>query len=520
MRGHSFRLALLLAVAYVLFFHRLGQRGLWSSHEARAAQDALSILKEGRWLVPQLLDGRPELQKPPLYYWLVACFSWPGGEVTATTVRLPAALAALLTILAAYAALAYLGRPHAGLLAALLLATCVRFTWLARVGRIDLPLTAAVTVALLGIFLAWKEGQAGRLGRCRAFALLAYLAAAAGVMLKGPIGLALPGVVLLGCGGWAWFTGGRRRLSAGLPPVLLRSVPWGLPLVAALTLPWCFAANAATHGRFFEEFLWKHNLQRGLGGDEQLDGHEHPFWFYGVQFWADAAPWSLALVGLGVAWAERKRTNRQGTTQAEDESGKDVRRFGLVWFLSVFIFLSLMKYKRPDYLLPAYPGLALWLALESEAWAATLSTAGQRRARLAFAGVFGLCLAGWLGFVDFWLPREEPKRSVARFAEEVRRHAGGEPALFFRVEVHELSWHVGWPLQRLWEWENLDVWIAAEQPRFVVTTEQWAADWQNHLEAGRLRRVLAADAEFEGQRQKERLVLMVSEPAATPAADR
>ncbi len=68
-------LFILLAVAYVLFFHHLGQRDLWSSHEARAAQDATTVLKEGQWLLPRLFDGRQELQKPPFYYWLAALFS-------------------------------------------------------------------------------------------------------------------------------------------------------------------------------------------------------------------------------------------------------------------------------------------------------------------------------------------------------------------------------------------------------------------------------------------------------------
>src|SRR6184192_2165206 len=56
---------------YFLFFHGLGRRDLWNSHEARAAMNARSVLEDGRWLLPHLHDGHAELQKPPLYYWLV-----------------------------------------------------------------------------------------------------------------------------------------------------------------------------------------------------------------------------------------------------------------------------------------------------------------------------------------------------------------------------------------------------------------------------------------------------------------
>src|SRR5215467_9184390 len=86
----------LIGLAYPLFFYGLGQRDLYSSHEGRAAQDAQSILNEGVWGLPHLFDLHPELQKPPLYYWLVAVLSRLGGHaVDETTVRLPAALSAL-----------------------------------------------------------------------------------------------------------------------------------------------------------------------------------------------------------------------------------------------------------------------------------------------------------------------------------------------------------------------------------------------------------------------------------------
>ena len=85
------------AVTYLLFFHRLADRDLWSSHEARAGMDAQTILDDGAWGLPHLFNGEPELQKPPLYYWLVAAIAWlRGGGVDAWAVRLPAAGAAVL----------------------------------------------------------------------------------------------------------------------------------------------------------------------------------------------------------------------------------------------------------------------------------------------------------------------------------------------------------------------------------------------------------------------------------------
>ncbi|HEY3788027.1 MAG TPA: hypothetical protein VGL71_04190, partial [Urbifossiella sp.] len=77
------RCGLVLFVAF-LFFFRLGHRELYSSHEARAAQNAQRMLDSGEWGLPVLFDGQADLQKPPGYYWLVAAAGWMnGGTVTA-----------------------------------------------------------------------------------------------------------------------------------------------------------------------------------------------------------------------------------------------------------------------------------------------------------------------------------------------------------------------------------------------------------------------------------------------------
>ena len=80
-KSHLALPVLLLFCGY-LFFCGLGDRDLLSSHEARAAQNGQMILDEGCWGLPRLFDGHLELQKPPLYYWLVALLGkLAGGQV-------------------------------------------------------------------------------------------------------------------------------------------------------------------------------------------------------------------------------------------------------------------------------------------------------------------------------------------------------------------------------------------------------------------------------------------------------
>ena len=125
-------LALLLVVATALFFWRLGERDLWSSHEARAAMNAASVLADGDAL-PRLHDGRPETQKPPLYYWLAAAAGLAArrgrcSRPSACPRRWRRWRSSLLVV---RVAAVVLGRPLAGLTAGLILATGIHFPWLA-----------------------------------------------------------------------------------------------------------------------------------------------------------------------------------------------------------------------------------------------------------------------------------------------------------------------------------------------------------------------------------------------------
>ncbi|HXG12951.1 MAG TPA: glycosyltransferase family 39 protein [Gemmataceae bacterium] len=481
--GHLVTLSLFCGF---LFFHRLADRDLWNSHEARAAQDAQTILDDGCWGLPRLFDGRPELQKPPLYYWLVAgAACCRGGVVDAWAVRLPAAVAALGCVLLVYSLLRRRGRPIAGLTAALVLATAMHFTWLARVGRIDMPLTLAVSVALLG-GLWLNNGSFG-------WTLLAYLAIAAGLLLKGPIAVVLPAAVaavhlLTEC-----LLRGRGKADGTGRPVTWSSLWWGVPLVLGLTVPWYVWANVQTAGEFWRVFFWHHNIERGLGGSERL--RAHPWWFYGPQLLLDWLPWSPFLLVAGW-WLVRR-----GWWRADAEA-----RFGLVWLVTMAAVLSCFRFKRADYLLPAYPGAALFLGCVMEHW--LRETRRPRCLAAGFALVVGMTTASWLVYVDWNLPRWEPCREYRRFAAEIRRRAPApERILFFRTEAHALAFHVGRPLDVLVWWDDLDAWAARPGVHYVVMPPTSAGERQRWLRSARLEEVLSNSDLVAGGHEKPLVLL-------------
>ena len=60
-----------------------------------------------------------------------------------------------------------------------------------------------------------------------------------------------------------------------------------------------------------------------------------PWWFYGIRFWIDLAPWSFA-APFAVVWAWRRGL-------LHDDP---VCRFGLAWFVAMFVLLSFSVFKR------------------------------------------------------------------------------------------------------------------------------------------------------------------------------
>jgi 4-amino-4-deoxy-L-arabinose transferase-like glycosyltransferase len=496
--GSSFSVLRLSSLCFLclggsfLFFYRLADRDLWSSHEARAAQDAQTILSDGDWVVPHLLDHRPELQKPPLYYWLVTLMAQVGGQVDAWTVRLPAALSALITILSLYFFGILRGRLLLGLAGALILATANHFTWLARVGRIDMPLTLTVGIALLAYYQGSQQGKRG-------WFLLSYLALALGLLLKGPIGLVLPMAVIVAHQIVERKLANRCRLRrSATPQAAFRTLWWGIPLVLLLAAPWYFWANQRTGGEFFRVFFWHHNVERGFGGADDLAAH--PWWFYGPRLALDLLPWT-PLLGLALWWF-----GKRGRWRGDPEV-----RFGMVWLVVVVALLSGMRFKRADYLLPAYPAAALILGGAVERW---YLTARHRRALAAgFAAVVAGCVVGWLVYLDRFLPEKEPALDFRPFAEEIRRRAPApHPIIFFRAEEHALAFHVGHPLDTVLEWENLEWWATRSEVVYVVMPPKCVGEWRANLKSGSLEEVLRSADVMPGQEPRHQQVLLRTRP--------
>ena len=322
---------MVLVLAAVIFLWFLGAHDLWAPDEPFFGEGAREMVADGQWLVTHV-NGVVNSHKPPLFFWLIAIFSLPLGAVTEFTSRLPSALAALGTLVL----IMRMGRrwfgPKTAALAGVLLATSYMFWDKARWSQIDSLLCFLIWVALAA-FDAWRSGDAD--GR-RAGALF-WLAAGLAVLAKGPVGLLLPLGIVIVVLALERDLASLRRFAPLLGPLVFVLVTGAWAMAATVWGPADYSVIGA---------LREHFVERGMHGMH----HVRPFWYYSERLPLSLLPWTALLPGaLVVAWRNRRRS-----------AGL---RLSLVAAVFVVVFFSISTEKRDLYVLPAFPAIAIMMAV-------------------------------------------------------------------------------------------------------------------------------------------------------------
>lgn len=352
--------AVLILAATALLWG-LGGHGLWESTEARYTEIAAAMTRSGDWIVPRL-NGLAHFDKPPLTYWATAAgLTLLGPSEAGARVGLVAAALATLAIVGARTS--RLRAPRAAVYAAIALLTAPLFHALSKSVTADLYLTLFVVAAI----------EAGRRGSRpeapRAWRWAAWAAAGAAFLTKGPVALlwlAAPAVA------WAAWSGRWRRLLRLADPV-------GVGLAAAIALPWYLWAAAETPGLAG----WWLGVQTAGRMAAPYAGERDPVWAY-----LPVLAWGAALWAVPAA-LELCRGERDGE-----------RRFLAAWILVPLAAFSLFPTKRPNYLLPLLPAVAM----AAGAWWADAEAGGRGpapiRALALAAGALGVALVAAALAVD------------------------------------------------------------------------------------------------------------------------
>lgn len=316
---------------------------IWNHGEAREGLVVRSIVQDHQWILPFRNGKVPS--KPPMFHWIAASLAHIFG-LSDFTVRLPSVIAAwMITILTFILGTAIGGRKTAWLAVGALLGM-YQFWVSATEARVDMVFTACVTASIAGFFFWQRDGREG--GRT-----LSYLAAACAVLAKGPVGAALPGIVIVS------FLVVERRFAA-----IWKFISWPLiALALSIDLGWYALAYGVAGGEFIERQIIQENMDRLLG----THGFESNKTMLSMLGWIPTRtfPWNLALLWVLV---RRLRGER------EDSTG----RFLVVWWAAITALFFLVNIKRAVYLLPTYPAVALLAARAITAAVASAGASGEK----------------------------------------------------------------------------------------------------------------------------------------------
>jgi 4-amino-4-deoxy-L-arabinose transferase-like glycosyltransferase len=448
-------LALVLGVA---FARPLVVPSVEHHGEAREGLVVQGIVDRGEWILPRRNGELPS--KPPLFHWLAAGVAEVVG-LSDGVVRLPSAVAAWVVAVATFAVGCALGGERVAWLAVAALLGMAPFLEAATQARVDMVFTACTTTAL-GAFFLWYR-QRGR----RARAVL-YAATAAAVLAKGPIGAALPALVIIAF------------LLVDGELALLRTL-WS-PTLAALAVVivggW-YALAAAVGGREFLELqLVRENFHRFVGDAEfrRVDhGHTSRL---AVLLATQFLPWTIA---IAVSCYRRLRG-------AAFDAGD---RFLHAWWVVVLAVFTIAAGKRPVYLLPAAPAIALLAGrqlAELTAGLAPLRTRfGLRTATAQLLAVLALFDLGTLAILQVRRETHVRRPTLGAFADTVSHTVPGRSPLPAVASIPAsdrmvLAYRLRRPVPRRTDVGTEPYWLAPHGKDFALMR---AAGPEEHAEDGR-----------------------------------
>ena len=322
----------LVLLSCFTFFLGLGRPAISDSDEGFYAESAREMVEGGDWLTPHF-NYADRWQKPILYYWLTAGTYLVAGE-REWAARWWSALSGLGLVLLTWAAARKLtGRDDAAWLAGAITATCYGCFAMARLALPDLPLAFFITLAI------WSSLEQRW--------LLAGVAAGLGLLMKGPIALVVPGLVLVPI----WWAAYAKASAPKLFPVRVRDLAVAAAVCAAVALPWYIAMTVEHGTAYLQSFFVGDNLERFA-----TDRFNQPraLWFYAPIVAGGMMPWSVYLLAL--PWQSAMRVARK------QRQLTDVEWRLLLWIAVPLLFFTISIGKQPRYILPVLPPLAILLA--------------------------------------------------------------------------------------------------------------------------------------------------------------
>lgn len=361
----------ILVLALVLLLAGNWILPLTDRDETRFAEASREMLQRGNFIVPWF-NGQWRFDKPILIYWCQdASYLLLGSNGFAA--RLPSALFTTATALLLVRWGRKIADAQTGFIAGAMFLTGLHVAIIGRVATADMAMVFFVTLAM---WSGWELTRPENPSRKKWWCVF-YVALGFGFLAKGPVAWLPLGGMMLG-----------RALRKDVYRLPLIETIAGLVVATALIACWGIPALEQTHGQFWAIGMGEHVIHRSFG---VIDSHGLKGWsgyvvslpLYFVTFLISFLPWTLHKPEDLQAW----RQKREGPLWKLFAPvlwvlmfalyipikirrwWPERRRDGIGWYLLaqslvVFAVFSLIKTKLPHYTMPAFPCLALWLALQ------------------------------------------------------------------------------------------------------------------------------------------------------------
>lgn len=348
-RNEYFYYFLILFAGGFLCFINLGGHPVYILDEAKNAEAAREMFVNNNWIVSTFNDEL-RTDKPVLHYWFMI-IAYKIFGVSAFSARFFSAVFGVLTILSTYHFTKKFTTRKLALNTAFLLCSAIFFMQEFHLAVPDPYLIFFVSFGLFNFYDFYKsnchsEHSGSEVKNLRDSSFLGmtkllffYVALGLGVLAKGPVAIALPGLIVV------LFLIFKKDLK--LRSILRLHPILGGFITLAICVPWFYLVHKATDGAFTEGFFYEHNLNRFGSGMEGHGGLPFVTWAFVL---LGLLPYSFFIIqGFVHSWRRRKTND-----------------FVLFSFLisAVFIlFFSISGTKLPNYPMPSYPFIAVLIAV-------------------------------------------------------------------------------------------------------------------------------------------------------------
>lgn len=325
------------------------------STEGRYALVAKLMLDRDDWVTPWINVEGVEFAyngKPPLHFWLIQ-ISFLLFGFQAFAARLPGVLSAIGIGFALFFLARRILNTSAAYIAALVFASSCMTFFLAGAALLDMTLALGTSLACVGFYLARRDSSSKF---SNIWGYLTFVGMGIGFMVKGPLSIVLPGIVIV-----PWMI--QQRRATGQWPAQLKALPWftGPILFLAIVVPWFVLAEIRTPG-FLEYFFISENLGRYLKkdyGDLYGRGHRQPFGAAWLMMVPALVPWAIMVLAWLVIRFKTVFSKAAGRTLLADPE----LLYAFLWTVSCPMLLLGARQYTGTYIVPSLPGFALLAAV-------------------------------------------------------------------------------------------------------------------------------------------------------------